>query len=86
MRRAVRALDSRQVVGTVHQCHVGERLGEVAELAPRRRVIFLGQESNVVGEANQSLEEGASFVDASQQREVVHQPECARQEYAFTRG
>jgi hypothetical protein len=47
-----RTLDLRQVVGAVHQRHVRERLGEVAELAPGLRVILLGEESHVVGEAD----------------------------------
>ena len=60
--------------------------GKLPSWRPRLRVILLGEESHVVGEAEQSLEEGACFVDASHHRKVVHEPECARQEDTFTGG
>jgi hypothetical protein len=48
-----------------------ERLREVAELAPRARVVLLGEETDVVGEREQALEERAGLAPAPLQRVVV---------------
>ena len=45
-----RAGGAREVAGGVDQRHVGERLREVAEQAPGRRVVLLGEQADVVGQ------------------------------------
>ena len=43
---------------------MGERLREVAELALRDRVVLLGEQPDVVGQAEQPLEQRAGLVGA----------------------
>src|SRR5262249_3741877 len=45
---ARRAMPLREVHGGVDERHVRERLREVAELALRHRIVFLGEQSDVV--------------------------------------
>src|SRR5918992_499270 len=63
-----------QVERGVDERHVRKRLREVAEQAPRDRVVFLGEEANVVGEAEQPLEELVRLVPATLHAEVVREP------------
>ena len=51
-----------EVVRAVDQRYVGERLGEVAELPLRRRVVLLGDQPDVVDEAGEALEERDALV------------------------
>ena len=64
-----------EIEGSVYQRHMGERLGKVPRLAARRAVVFLGQETEVVSEREQSLEEPAGVVVAADQVETVGHPE-----------
>ena len=69
-----------QVVGGVDQGHVGEGLGEVAHLALGHGVVFLGQQTEVVAEADQTIEQGVGVVVPADQVEAVGQPEGTGQE------
>ena len=64
-----------EVVGRVDQAHVGERLGHVADEAGGGGVELLGQETDVVPEVEQPLEELAGVVVAALEREDVGEPE-----------
>src|SRR5829696_8377610 len=69
-----------QVVGRVDEGDVGERLGEVAELAAGRRVELLSQQADVVAEGEEALEDGQRLLTPAHQGQVVGQPEGAGQE------
>lgn len=59
---------------------------EVAEEAARRRVVFLGEQAEIVAEREQFLEVAAGIVGAADEGEVVDEPEAAGQEGAFVAG
>ena len=65
---------------------MGERLGEVAHQASGHRVVLLGQETEVVAQSQQPVEELAGVVVAAQQREAVGQPERAGQKGPLPAG
>src|SRR5712692_10850855 len=75
-----------QIVGGVDQRHVGERLGEIAEKALCPRVVFLGQQAEIVAQRQQPLEHRLGFLIATDHRERVREPEAAGQERAFLAG
>ena len=58
-----------------------ERLREVAEHPARRRVVLLGDQPEVVAEAEQPLEERRRLLAAAHQRQVVDEPERAGEEH-----
>src|ERR1039458_8348641 len=60
-----------QVVGGVHERHVGEGLGEVSDLSFGHGVVLLGQESEVVAETDETIEKSRGVVVASEQEEAV---------------
>src|SRR5690606_31351009 len=63
----------------VDERHVRQGLRIVAEHPPLARVVFLGQEAEVVAEPEQPLEERLGVLAPAQEREVVREPEGARQ-------
>src|SRR5215210_3473555 len=65
---------------------VAERLREVPHLPPARDVVLLREEAEVVGQADQALEQFFRLVDAAIARERVDEPEGARQELALVAG
>jgi hypothetical protein len=69
LKRICAASTSRLVeyVGGHDQRHVAERLREVAELAPGAGVVLLRQETEVVSEREQALEELARFLQTSRE-------------------
>jgi hypothetical protein len=64
---------------------VGERLGKVAELHPGLRIVFFAQESEVIAQSEQAIEQCLGFVQLALQCEDLDQPERAGQEDPFTR-
>ena len=62
-----------------------ERLREVPQLPLRLRVVLLGEQSHVVGEPGEPLEQLMGLVLPAHEREVVDEPERARQERALAR-
>src|SRR5919204_1472941 len=76
-------LGALQVEGTVHERHVREGLREVAELAAELRVVLLGEQAEVGAEREEPLEELPRLVEPALEREVVDEPEGARQEGSF---
>ena len=62
-----------------------ERLRKIAELAPVRRIVFLGQQPHVVAQRQQSLEEVARFLIPAEHCVIVRKPEAAGEERAFAR-
>src|SRR4051794_25114465 len=73
----------RQVVRRVDETDVREGLREVAQLPPRRRVVLLGEQAEIVRDAEQFLEQRARFVVSLEHQQRVDEPERARQEDAF---
>ena len=65
---------------------VGERLREVAELAAGDRVVFLGEQADVVAEVEQPLEQLARLVVPALQRQHLDEPERAGEEDALAGG
>src|SRR4051812_36079211 len=65
------------------QCEMGERLGEVPELPAGHRVVFLGEEPDVVAEIQEPLEELARLVQLALKGEDLRQPERAGNEDAL---
>src|SRR5919198_102574 len=76
-------LGALEVEGAVHERHVREGLREVAELAAELRVVLLGEEAEVGAEREELLEERPRLVEPALEREVVDEPEGARQEGAL---
>ena len=72
-------------VGAGDERQVRERLREVAEHPARDRVVLLGDQAEVVAQAEEPREERARLVGAADQREVRGVPERARQEDALAR-
>ena len=75
---------AREVMGGVDECHVRERLWEVADETTCVGVVLLGQKADVVPQVEQSLEEPSCVIDASHQDIGVRQPEAARQKSSLT--
>src|SRR4051794_22647299 len=73
-------LDAREIQGGVDQRDMRERLREISELAFGARVIFLGEEPDIVPEREQPLEELAGVVASTHQHVVVREPEAAGEE------
>ena len=73
-------------VGADDQAEVREGLREVADLAPERRVVLLGEEAEVVAQAQQPLEEALGLVEAPGEGVVVDEPEAADQKGRFVAG
>jgi hypothetical protein len=62
---------------------VGEGLGKIAELPFGARIVFLGQQAEVVPQFQQALEEFPRFRRSTRQMETIGEPERARQEHTF---
>ena len=78
LRRALLRLVDGQ--GGRHQSQVRERLGDVAELAARPRVVLLGKQADVVAQRQQVIHELARLGDLALERQHLDQPERAGQE------
>jgi len=61
--------------GTARDGNVGEGLGEVAELLAGNGVVLLGQETDVVAQAQEPLVKGGGLVATIDQGEAVDEPE-----------
>src|ERR671931_264589 len=72
-----------EVESAVHEGHVREGLREVAELAPQLRGVLLREQAEVGAKREQPLEELPRLVEPALEREVVDEPEGARQEDAL---
>src|SRR5689334_5885673 len=77
------SLSPGQVVGGVDQGDVREGLRKISDLAREARVEFLGEQSDIVAQRQQTLEELARLVDAPQQGIVVGQPKAAGEKGTF---
>ena len=69
----------------VHQRHMAHGLREVPEQPPGVGLVLLGQQSDVVAQPDEPLEQRPRVVEAAHERQVVGQPERARQEDPLTR-
>src|SRR5947207_7607311 len=66
------------------QRHVREGLREVAQRFTSEWVDLLGEQTDVVGKAEQPFEQRVGFVEVAGMGEAVEQPERTQQERAFT--
>ena len=79
-------LDRDRLQAAVHQRDVGECLREVARAEPLGHgVVLLGEQARRRWTARSAARTAPGLVDAPHQREVVGQPERARQEHALAR-
>jgi hypothetical protein len=62
-----------------------ECLREIAELPPRIRIVFFGEQADIVAKREQALEQGACFGVAVLQLVIIGKPEAAREKDAFSR-
>ena len=74
-----------EIVRRIDQRDVSEGLRKISELASKNRIVFLGQQANVVAQIQQTLEEIARLLRAAGHRIVIGEPKRARQERAFAR-
>src|SRR3546814_15140880 len=72
-----------QVAGGVDQRQMRKRLREIAELAPVHRVVFLGQQADVIAQAQQPFEQSAGFRVPAEQDVIVGEPETAGEKGAL---
>src|SRR5690349_11003464 len=68
----------RKIVGAVDERDVREGLRKIAQLAFETRVVFLGQQANVVAQSKQPLEETMRVFVTAHRFQTVDQPERAR--------
>src|SRR5919108_3859179 len=68
------------------QGEVAECLWEVADLPLPRHVVLLGEQAEIVGQAEEPLEERAGLLDAAVECESAHEPERAGEELPFVAG
>ena len=62
---------------------MGEGLREIADQALRLGIVFLGKEADVIAQPQETLEAAAGVVLSAQERQVVGEPERAREEGAL---
>ena len=67
----------------VDQADVRKRLREIAQLAPRSRIVLLRQQTHVVTDREQTLEDGARLVIAPRHRQVIGKPKGTGQKGAL---
>ena len=73
------AAAAREVAGSVDESDVREGLWKVAEHTARDGIVLLGEESDVVPDDEETLEESTRLGMPALEREVVSEPERARQ-------
>ena len=81
-----RASGLREIAGGVDQRDVRQRLREIAEHHAVDRIVFLGEQADVVAQPEQMGEALLRFAPAAHQRQRVGEPERAGQERAFAFG
>src|SRR6516162_1736402 len=64
--------------------NVGESLREVPELPFTDRIVFLRQQTEIVSERKQALEQRDRIIAAANQCQAVGEPEAAGEKNAFT--
>ena len=75
-----------EIAGRGRERDVREGLREIADLALAARVVFLGEQPDIVGEREQPLEQALRIGVAAEHDVVVDQPEAAGKERAFALG
>ena len=73
------------VMRSVDERDVGQGLREIARLTPRRRIVFLRQQSDIIGDGCDALEQFARLVDIAGEDVDVGEPQGAGKERAFVR-
>ena len=73
-------LGSSESVRRVHELEVGERLREVANLALTANVVLLGQQAEVVAQAQEVPEQILGIPGAANAHQGVYEPEGASEE------
>ena len=62
---------------------MGECLRKIPDHAPDPRIVFLGQQTDIVAQSKEMLEEFFCLLTPSKQDEVIRVPKAAGQESAF---
>ena len=75
-----------QIQCAVDQADVTVGLREISEHPSQHRVVFFGEQADVVAARQQALEYPPGFGVAALQHVIVDQPEAAREKGAFPRG
>ena len=66
-----------EIVRRIYQRDVSEGLRKISELAAKNRIVFLGQQANVIAQIQKTLEEIASLLNAAAHCVVIGEPERA---------
>ena len=72
-----------QVEGSIHQRDMRKRLGKISHQAPGPGVVFLGEQTNVVGQRQYPLEKLFCIGVTPLQLERTHHPETAGEKDSF---
>jgi hypothetical protein len=76
-------LDARELDRSVDQTDMAERLRKISEHAPGTRVVFLGEQTEIILQREQALEKHLRIVETPLQDVIVRQPEAASSECAL---
>src|SRR5690349_2953107 len=71
------------IVGRIDERDVRERLRKIAQLALSARVVFLGEQPNIVAQADEPVEHVLRLDQAASHHISVGKPETAGQKGAF---
>ena len=64
---------------------MSKRLGKVAQKPSLRRIILFRQKTDIVAQIQKALKQSPRVIVATEQREVVGEPEGTRQEQSLAR-
>src|SRR5574340_537355 len=76
-------LGGRDGVRRTDEAEMAERLREVAALPPASDVVLLGQQAQVVAQADEPVEQGARILGAAVEGQCADQPERAGEKLSF---
>ena len=72
-----------EVVSTVDECEMRERLRKVSQLALFSGIVFFRQKADIVAQRKQVLEKRTRFVDPALQDVVVNHPKTTGEKGSF---
>src|SRR5208337_3980668 len=75
--------DTRKLDRSVDQTDITERLRKISEHATGARVVFLGKQTKIIPQRQQSLEKHTRIAETPLQDIIVRQPEAASEECAL---
>src|SRR5215472_59702 len=72
-----------EVVSTVDECEMRERLRKISQLSMFFGIVFFCQKAYIVAQRKQMLEKGTRFVDLALQKVVVNHPKTTGEKGSF---